>query len=312
MKRYTTAIEQPSTALGRSILEWFFGFEDIYCIFAAYKSMLPTFWRNEDIRIRASIAEMEYKYLTADQRIPRILDDVWAQMYISGYQLREILEETPRLKSLDGIEKIRLATELESNLRKFDNRFKQFMCSPLVLEVLEPSQFDVPYDVVEPCFYKYPPVATFKVAALCLQTYIRSSLHPLLCAGMEEYKELEGTAAELAVEICRAYAGLEICESDEILIPCHSSLIISGFTCPVELRMWVYSKLLQLESLGQCMAEPFKRNLAAVWNMPDLATTFQEGRLEELIEDLEEVSLEEDLESLEPLTQLRGIFLDSP
>jgi hypothetical protein len=97
----------------------FFGFEDIYCIFAAYKSMLPTFWRNEDIRIRTSIAEMEYKYLTADQRIPRILDDVWAQMYISGYQLREILEETPRLKTLEGVEKVRLATELESNLRKF-------------------------------------------------------------------------------------------------------------------------------------------------------------------------------------------------
>jgi hypothetical protein len=312
MKRYTTAIEQPSTALGRSILEWFFGFEDIYCIFAAYKSMLPTFWRNEDIRIRASIAEMEYKYLTADQRIPRILDDVWAQMYISGYQLREILEETPRLKTLEGVEKVRLATKLKSNLRKFDDRFTQFMCSPLVLEVLEPSPFDFPYDVVKPCFYKYPPVGTFKVAALCMQTYIRSSLHPLLCAGMEKYSELEGTAAELAVEMCRVYAGLEICESEEILILSHTPLIIAGLTMtrPAELRMWLYSKLLHLENLGQSLAEPVKQNLAAVWNMPDLATTtFNEERLEELIEDLEEVNLEEDLESL---TQLRGIFLDSP
>jgi hypothetical protein len=67
---------------------------------------------------------------------------------------------------------------------------------------------------------------------------------------------------------------------------------------------------LHLENLGQSLAEPVKQNLAAVWNMPDLAiTTFNEERLEELIEDLEEINLEEDLESL---TQLRGIFLDSP
>jgi hypothetical protein len=111
------------------------------------------------------------------------------------------------------------------------------MCSPLVLEVLEPSPFDFPYDVVEPCFSKYPPVGTFKVAALCMQTYIRSSLHPLLCAGMEEYSELEGTAAELSVELCRAYAGLEICESEEILILSHTPLIISALSCPAELRM---------------------------------------------------------------------------
>jgi hypothetical protein len=310
MRRYTTAIEQCSTSLGRSILEWFFGFEDIYCIFAAYKSMLPTFWRHENIRIRVSIAEMEYKYLTTtDQRIPRILDDVWAQMYISGYQLREVLEETPRLKTLEGIEKVKLAAELESSLRDFDHRFMQFMCSPLVQEVLEPSPFDIAYDLVDPYLYRYPPVGTFKVAALCMQTYIRSSLHPLLCAGMDEYTELEGTATELSVELCRAYAGLEISESEEILILCHAPLIIAGMTCPAELRMWVYSKLLHLENLGQSLTEPVKLNLAAIWNMPELATTTHtEERLEELIEDLEEVNLEEDLE---PLTRLRGIFLDT-
>jgi hypothetical protein len=129
---------------------------------------------------------------------------------------------------------------------------------------------------------------------------------------MEKYSELEGTAAELAVEMCRVYAGLEICESEEILILSHTPLIIAGLTMtrPAELRMWLYSKLLHLENLGQSLAEPVKQNLAAVGNMPDLATaTFNEERLEELIEDLEEINLEEDLESL---TQLRGIFLDSP
>ena len=309
MMRYTSAVQQCSTALGRSILEWFFGFEDIYCIFSAYREILPNSWRHEDLRIRGSIAEMEYKYLTPGERIPRVLDDVWTQMYINGYQLREVLEETPRLKTLEDPEKAQLARELERKLRDFDSRFNQFMSSPQVLEVLEPAPFDFPFDLVEPYLYKYPPVGTLKVAALCMQTYIRSSLHPMLCAAMNDHTELEGTATELSIELCRAYAGLEMSESEEIVIPCHAPLIIAALTCPPELRMWVYSKLLRLENLGQSLSEPVKQNLATLWNMPELATTdFNDQRLEELIEGLEDVNLEDDLEDL---TQLRGIFLDT-
>ena len=248
---------------------------------------------------------MEYKYLTSQNRIPRVLDDMWAQMYIYGSQMREILEETPRLKMLEGTERDQLAAELESSLRDFDLRFIQFMHSRLVLEVLEPLEFDVPSDLVDPRLYIYPLAGTFKVAALCMQTYIRSSLHPLLCAGMEASIPLEGTAEELSVEMCRVYAGLEICVSEEILIPTHTPLIIAALTCPPELRLWVYSKLMHLDNLGQSLAEPVKQNLASLWNMPELLTPTI--NIEELIEDVEDVNLED----LKPLTELRGIFLDT-
>jgi len=263
--------------------------------------MLPTSWRREDVRIQSSIAEMEYKYLTPGERIPRVLDDIWAQMYIYGYRMREILEETPRLKSLQATAKAQLAAELESNLRDFDNRFMQFMNSSLVQEVLEPAQFNLPSAIVDPYLYKFPPVGTFKVAALCMQTYIRSSLHPL-CSGMETYTPLEATAEELSVEICRAYAGLETCISEEILIPSHTPLIIAALSCPPELRMWMYSKLMHLDNLGQSLAKPVKQNLASLWNMPQLLIAAV--GVEELIEDLEEGSLQD----LEPLTQLPGMI----
>ena len=87
MLRFSSPTKQFSTHLGRSLFEWYCGFEDHFCVLAAYESRVPPQWRYRNIKIRALLAESEYKqFVTADKRVPRMLDDVWGHMYVAqGY-----------------------------------------------------------------------------------------------------------------------------------------------------------------------------------------------------------------------------------
>src|SRR5579859_2982411 len=141
MLRYSTPIHQLSTALGRSLFEWYCGFEDLFCILGAYESRLPPQWRYRNIKIRALLAEIEYKQFPESEpgrRISRMLDDVWGYMYAFGPQLRKIIAGTMELKQMPNVEeKGRRARELERQLRDVDKKVTRFMNSKLSLEVLQ-------------------------------------------------------------------------------------------------------------------------------------------------------------------------------
>ena len=77
-----------------------------------------------------------------------------------------------------------------------------------------------------------------------------------------------------AVEICRTYAGLEEYFEDDsrAYSTCFKSLVMAGFACPKELRLWLWHKLAHFEQLGPRDGIPIKRNLAVIWDMPELLT----------------------------------------
>jgi hypothetical protein len=347
MQRYSNPVLQCSTSLGRSLFEWLCAFEDLFCILAAYEYVVPRYWRQENVRIREILARIEYKHLTVDERKRRILDDVWAHMYNSGPQLRDIIAGAAALKSLHGEAKWERASALELRLRDVDQQFSDFMSSSIAQEVLEPGLSRLyenkhltccPPFLLDLSVFKCPEAGVFKIASLCLQAYIKAVLHPLLRAELDPEDdpiELGGSSAmEIAVELCKAFAGLEVSLPDtpEIIIPCQAPMMIAALACPPELRLWVYCKLRHLENLGQPMSDVLKQQLAIRWDMPEIAikgydivfgddlcapgAQMGSGPMG-IIEEMEDLSLrgddgsDETDGSLESLTQHRGIFFTS-
>lgn len=348
MLRHSSPMKQLSTRLGRSLFEWYCGFEDHFCVLAAYESRLPPQWRYQNLKIRTLLAESEYKkFITPETRIPRMLDDVWGHMYAIGPHLRKVIQGVMELKLMgltDPGEKDRRARELERQLRDLDQKFTEFMNSPLSLEVLQTIPFQqgyytdqhtrcCPFFPFEPLHFQYAPAGVFLIASLCLQTYLRCILHPSICAEMdptsENYLPLEGnTAEEMAIQLCRAFAALEstLAESPEIIIPCQSAMMIAGIACPPSLRLWVFCKLLHLDKVGQPLSDVVRKNLAQQWDMPELENLYSHSfipqtRLERgsvdvtgLAEGLDKVEIGEGSEGGDEtedsnLTQQRGIFM---
>lgn len=85
------------------------------------------------------------------------------------------------------------------------------------------------------------------------------------------------------------------------------------------LRPWVYCKLRHFDSLGQPLSNVVKRQLAVLWNMPEIEQGERVRSNPIAVEkDIRNITLEDDSEtveieddSLEALTQRRGIFLVS-
>lgn len=336
MLQCSNPVQQCSTTVGRSLFEWFCAFEDLYCIIAAYESILPRYWRQENVRVREIFAQIEYEKLKPEQRKRRVLDDLWAHLYNSGPQVRDVIAATTSLNSLHGEAKWERAAQLEATLRVADQACTEFMKSSLVLEVLElalPQVYENKHVLCCPPFplklivYKCPEAAVFKIASLCLQTYIRAVLLRSLQAEMGPDDELiplgEPSAADLAVELCQVFAGLEAAlpNTPEIIIPCQAPMMIAALACPAPLRLWVYCKLQHLESLGQPLSAVVKEQFATQWNMPEIlsgdlqaqcvSTNFVTEKMGgvSLAEDSDADQIEDD--TLDSLTQLRGVFLAS-
>ena len=77
-----------------------------------------------------------------------------------------------------------------------------------------------------------------------------------------------------AFEICRTFAAVEDAFGEDLsaLLPCFHSLSMAGFSCPPNVRMWLWHKLAHFEELGHQYVEPVKKNLSVVWGMPELLT----------------------------------------
>ena len=64
-----------STIVGRFLLGWYCSCEDYCCLRSAYGMLLPSEWRQENIRIRQKLAITEYPRLSPKDRKPRLLED---------------------------------------------------------------------------------------------------------------------------------------------------------------------------------------------------------------------------------------------
>ena len=281
-------MQYSSTALGRSLLGWYCIIEDYCCLLSAYKPLLPEEWREQNVRIRKILAREDYPRLSTNERKPRLLDDLWAQLLALVSPLIYVVAEIPLLNNLEGAERSKTAIQLGAKLRQFEIDFMAFIKSRHALEVLEQSSYTIsqshhsaccpplPY---APLVLQYPPAAIFQVVIYSIINYINALVYPPLYARIDSNQEAMGFEGEdftfYCIEICRTFAGIEDSyhNNPDALFPCFSPMsLTAALTCPPNLRMWMWCKLAHFETLGQFSFEPLKQNLAVLWDAPEILT----------------------------------------
>ena len=101
-------------------------------------------------------------------------------------------------------------------------------------------------------------------------------------------------------------------------------MVVAAMTCPPSLRIWVWCKLIHFENLGPFRLGPIKKNLALLWNMPEIlvegfswrtGSSDCESRIFEVDDSdippkMKKANVNDEVENdgLESLTQLRGLF----
>ena len=58
--------------------------------------MLPIEWREENVRVRQMLASFEYPTLSATERKPRLLADLWPQLWVLIFRLADIFSRVPK------------------------------------------------------------------------------------------------------------------------------------------------------------------------------------------------------------------------
>jgi hypothetical protein len=275
----------------RSLLEWYCNHEDYCCLLAAHKCLLPRIWRYENVRERQRLAELEYPRLSQNERKARILDDLYPQLWALYPQLADVLATIPTFKTLDGARRCKAVARLNQQLRQFEQEVQEFMCSPLVEEVLERVEQPVTLNAHHskccpplpfiPYIFRFPPAGFLRLTLFALYTYMHAVYYPILRAEGEhravtsEFEDIDKREAMAAAyEQCRSFAGLEDAFGDnqDCLFPCFSPLALAGGSCSPGLRMWLWYKLAHFEKLGQFSTVGIKKHLSVYWNMPNLAT----------------------------------------
>lgn len=343
LQKATDPIELCSTPIGRSLLEWFCAVEDYCCFLAAYKCLLPRTWRAENLRKRTEIAERDYPLLSEEERRARLLDDVWARFLVLVPRLADVLAGIIPLKSMEGKERSDEASRLQSELKAFDKDLRDLMKLPHVLEVLQIAPLPNPFRNKHaaccpplpfvPHILLCPPAGFFRLVVLSIEAYSQAVLLPPLQKEIPgEVAGREGEDAPyFAIEMCRTFAGLEYSLGDDpdALLPCFSALVLATATCPINTRKWLWYKLSHLERLGHLTFDPIKRNLAALWDMPDLAVSgyrfsrespnpnpWKSLSCDDITSCMDKMKIEEDPvmvdeeedEALSPLMQGRGLY----
>ena len=342
MLKFSDPVRYCSTAIGRFLLEWYCNYEGCCCFLAAYKRLLPHEWRQENIRIRQNLAIEEYPSLSQKDRKPRLLDDLWPQLWGLTSVLNDILATIPQLKTMKGRRRTELAANLESEFRRFYRDFVIFTNSSPVVEVLQPLRsLDItafkhsiccPLPPFVPHFFEYPPAGVFHLVIQCLKTWMRFTLYPSLRSELDfevEVLDLEDhDAMSHSFELCRTFAGIEhqFDDNPAILFPCFAPMTMAAVSCPPNVRPWMSSKLRHFEEQGQICSDALKKNLAVLWNIPEIAI---EGFVTHLFENPSDASVVSERHEitvgladanlnheegnaeesgLESLTQLRGMF----
>jgi len=331
-----------STIIGRALLEWYMHFEDYCCFLAAYKFLLPTHWREENVRIRHELAQVEYPGLSQTERIPRILDDIWAEFLSLIPTVCNVLSRVPELKKMEGLARFNAASELDAELFEFEQSLELFLNLPHVLEALSPAASSsqahgwrhagcCPPLPFVPHLMQHPTAGIFRIIVLAFKCYIWAVLYPPIrdVLGASATEIIFEPADTCSFEVCRTFAGLEdslLGDNADNFLPVFASLVLATTTCPPESRLWLWHKFVHFEKLGHLTFDPMKRKLASLWNMPEIISEKQlpaedicppdiavdcsdmESVMKDVKEEEVELSSVTDDSGLEPLTRARGLY----
>ena len=341
MQTFSDPIKHCSSAIGRSLLEWYLAYEDYCCINAVYKIPLPQQWRYVNVQIRQKLAKKEYPGLTGTDRQSRLLDDLWPQLRAMAPRFNDVQESVVVMQKLEGISRFQLATRVELELRQIIKGVTDFMNSSQVEEIFQPAPtvpvISTPPTCLPPPYVpyicQYPPAGYFRIVVYGILAYMRCILLPPLLSEMDQWIIIERTGEHDpfadSIEVCRTYAGMELVFGTNplTLFPCWSALILAAMTCPPELRKWTWSRLIHFENLGHTRLEAVKTHIATLWQTPEILEHSSETELhpyEKRIIDVEDdnnvaaiienVDLHADSDSgdvdegMESLMHLRGLI----
>ena len=346
MQSVTDPIHFCSTVIGRCLLEWYMQFEDYCCFLGAYKLLLPDAWREENVRIRQIIAEVEYPRLSPEARIPRLLDDIWPQFLALVPKISNVLYKIPEMKNMESHERIIMAHQLVGELQEFVDDVQQFINSPHVIEALQPVNPTPPYGrrhvkccpplPFVPHVMKYPPAGMFRIMINAFKCYIRAVMYPPIQDALGDQSKLIGLepAEYCSIESCKTLAGLEdsyLGENPENFFPIFATIIPAAAACPLHIRPWLWCKFVHFEKLGHLNFDPVRSSLAKLWDMPEITTergfpgseslpplfrtlscddieaTMNEVHWEEMETNSAGAEMVDDM-SLDPITRARGLY----
>ena len=331
-----------STVIGRAILEWYMHFEDYCCFLAAYKLLLPSDWREENVRIRRCLAQVEYPRLSETERIPRILDDAWAEFLSLIPTVINVLCRVPELKKMEGQVQFNAASELDAELYEFEQSLELFLNLPNILEALSPATSwshahgwrhasccpPLPFT---PHLMQHSSAGIFRIIVLAFKCYIWAVLYPPIrdVLGASATEIIFEPADTCSFEVCKTFAGLEdspLGANPDNFLTVFASLVLATTTCPPESRLWLWHKFVHFEDVGHLTFDPMKRKLASLWNMPEIISEKQlptediclpdiaidcddiESIMKDVKEEEVELSSVTDDSGLEPLTRARGLY----
>ena len=269
--------------LGRQLLRWYTGLEYHCCMMLGCKTLLPQAWRLEDSRVRKELARLEYPNLPKSQRKQRLVDDIFQEVASLNPYIVSMYSTIVTLKGLRGETRSQTLLKFREELIFVRHRLKEIMESSLASEVLE-TEKRLTYTSKHseccpdpPAFsykFRFPPAGMLQLSFLVLLNGLQIFLYaPIRQAGIRiaEFEDDASKVQSRTYEICCVFAAIED-EFDDlnVLLPAFNNLIMAGFSCPKNLRSWLWHKLAHFEQFGHLYFEPLKRKLSVLWGMPEL------------------------------------------
>ena len=206
LQQTTNPVQLCSNVIGRSLLEWYTHVEDYCCFLSAYKFLLPNVWRDENVRIRRNIAQFEYPRLSGPERLPRVMDDAWAEFIAILPRISDVAFEIPELKKMDVGERYHAALQLAVGIRQFEEDLERFLNLPDVLETFQPAPSAAlshqsrhadccPHFSFKPHVMQYPPAGKFRMMIFGFKCYLRVVIYPPLLDALGDCAKAVRTRA---------------------------------------------------------------------------------------------------------------------
>jgi hypothetical protein len=179
----TNASQLCSSPLGRHLFKWYNLIEDECCLLLSCRGALPPAWRQEDFRVRKSIAALEYSRVSKDELQLRMLDDVLQATLDIMPTMADALATIPELNRSTGDNRTEVVARLESKLVYIIDYVESLRTSPLVKPLIQTVEVGFPWNSrhskccpelpFPPFRFVYPPAGMIFICLQAIRLYVQ-------------------------------------------------------------------------------------------------------------------------------------------
>jgi hypothetical protein len=221
-----------STVTGRSLLQWYFSYEDYWCLLGPFPCMLPLKWRQENMQ--QQLIQYERRTVRDQDRPEQSWDYIYAKFNLLTAQCIDLTHRTKRLKfATDAITQL----IIENNLKDFEQKVLAFLDSSQVKEALKyplinslrplATSPDLPFQSAE--------AGLLLIICFSYLCFIHLNLYTTIYfhRGYRLEKAFS-TAADYAQKICQAVWALDqLCGNNhDEMIPCSEAIYLAALFIP--------------------------------------------------------------------------------